>query len=534
MISVLETHLFGLGGTGTAFLRNGWARPEPGFVWSLGHESTLVLPSVPAGDGIRLELTLAPFISPPALSHQHGRCTVDGRETISGRVGGRVTWGMTLPKRTADGAVEVTLHREPRGPGAARLLPGESRDLGFKLIELKIVRAPRLELPAAKRPLSEWRFGWNAETEGCLQDGWGAPEDGYVWALGRTSRLRLPLDRKQRQRPGLLLLDMRPFWNGIDPARQRIAVGADGRLLRYLDLRKRAVVAIPVEPDASADGITVHFDHLDAASQPQTPVHATGLPFAWALASARLVPQLPAARPHMLPPLVFEHTPSSPDDPVVASAVRARTGRTLPDVVSCFESLGSGCGLGTLQRRLGKLPIGLLIYAALHQHQLVEGLLAGFADLGRRDRLYWGVRSEVDTTWRMIDQIFGMSMSTPYPRSLPQPERGLVQASTSLPWLASKLMADMATAGKIFTIRFDGIPDEAAALAVLAAMRRFGNSCLLWLVEDGTGAPGSVERLASGLFRGHLNPEPPPPDVDANDMVLISILANTVALIGAP
>jgi hypothetical protein len=106
----------------------------------------------------------------------------------------------------------------------------------------------------------------------------------------------------------------------------------------------------------------------------------------------------------------------------------------------------------------------------------------------------------------MMDTVFNLSLATPYLRNVPPPENGFAQASVSLPWLAEKLMADIANGEKIFVARPREAQQDAAGLAVLAALRRFGDVQLLWVVEDGSG-PRRFGRSPS--LRAHQGPQGP-------------------------
>jgi len=68
---------FGTGAGANAYLGNGWANPEPGFVWGVGHESELTLP---IGGAALLDLEILPHLAKATLPFQDLTVVVDGQE----------------------------------------------------------------------------------------------------------------------------------------------------------------------------------------------------------------------------------------------------------------------------------------------------------------------------------------------------------------------------------------------------------------------------------------------------------------------
>ncbi len=61
---------FGLNGNAEDWQGDGWSVPEDGGTWSSGAQGSLILPLPKDTDTYRLEITLAPFLAPPALTAQ--------------------------------------------------------------------------------------------------------------------------------------------------------------------------------------------------------------------------------------------------------------------------------------------------------------------------------------------------------------------------------------------------------------------------------------------------------------------------------
>src|SRR5262249_41369779 len=58
---------FGHGKTGTAFLCDGWSKPEQTWVWSCAREATVRLPAIRGTGGYRLRIVLTPLIDTELL-----------------------------------------------------------------------------------------------------------------------------------------------------------------------------------------------------------------------------------------------------------------------------------------------------------------------------------------------------------------------------------------------------------------------------------------------------------------------------------
>ena len=513
MIRIVASHEFGEGTPGNALLGEGWNKPSADGVWTNGAASTLSIQA----DGGRGDLVLE-FVLDPQLEWPHIRpCTVCvsaaqcdlGARTFSGPL----TWQVAVPaaastKGAADLAITITTGIE-NGPGV-------------RLSRLNVLRVLDAKPPPPVRPARAFTFGWNAPDNHLLTEGWGQPEDGYVWAIGGRSTLRIPVDGGGGR--ALALIDMRPFQHEKAPPQQRVDVTVPGCPLQQIILADRLTVAVPLIHQPGATEITLHFDNHDADFPTEDPLYHFGKPFAWAIASLRIVPAIPGTTPGYRPPL-----PGNIADGSLPATVQLLTGMTADILASGFEALGNGCELGNLQISLGQDRAGLLRYCAIRQRELVEGLFTGFAGVFRPDRMHWAVRREQDDTWRLIEATYGVSAATPYKRDIPPPEDGLQAASVRNPWLAGKLMQDIAEAEKIFVVRISEPVDEAGIMAVLATLRHYGNAMVLWLVTDGSLPPGSVERLPCGLLRGHL--ESPASGREISPESMLSALANAWVLL---
>jgi hypothetical protein len=510
MITLVADHRFGLGQRGNDMLEQGWAPPEDGFVWAVGRECTLVLPPAEGPGRLVLELTVEPFRWPPELRHQRLRVTVNGEVVGDRRLGGKLAWWLEVPAAAAAGPLRVNLHQPNVTPPAAVGAGRDDRPLGFRLSAAKLLRVR--SAPAPPLGVTELQFGWNETTEGWLEEGFGDPEGGFVWALGKRSVLRLPLDGSGQ--PVLAVLDMRPFLDPPHVERQRLVVGQDGRLLTYLDLHLRAASALRLTPRKGQRSVVLQFDHLDAEAGGVRLRHDSSRPFAFGLYTVRLFPAPP---PHV--PSARERIDGRLADGSLAARVRALTGLELAELAGRFECIGNACNLGLLQQQLGSDQPGLLRFAGWWQPELVTSLLHGFVGLGRPDALHFALLHGLETNWRMIDEVYSLQIPTPYSPFAPPPDNAKARAGRIYPRLAAKLLEDAAEGSKIFAFRAERLT-EAGAVALRAALGALGDVTILWLMDGSEEQRGGTERIGHRLLRGYATANLDEPEQ------LVSVLAN--------
>jgi hypothetical protein len=494
---------------GAALPASAWTPPGAKGCWSKQRVCPVELP-VPTGAGdLLLEIELDSQSQHAVVRHRRIAVDMDGTRIAERRVGGRLVWTLTAGHAGAVVRLQFTdLDYTPASPR------------GIRLARIKVLRNTHAPLPAPLRPMRDIRFSWNDTTEAMLGEGWGSPEDTYVWAVGPLSVLHVTVPDDGA--PLLAVLDIYPYIRGATQ-RQRVVVAADGDIAVSLELTIRVSVAIELRPAPGQTSVRLSFRNLDADFETTDPHFHFGKPFAWFLSSLRLMPALPRYLPGQRPRL-----PGTLADGSMQRMAELLTGLPAAELVARFEGLGNGCELGLLQQSLGQDRSGLLRFAAVRQRELVEGLLHGFQGVARADRLEWTVRRAEDDTWRLIEKTYELSSASPHPRNRPAPDFRL--ESRRLPRLADKLMEDVAAGDKIFVLRISPEPaTEPVALAVLAALRHFGEADMVWLVTDGAMPPGCAERLACGLVRGHL--ESPLTGLPVSGDAMMSALANSLVLL---
>jgi hypothetical protein len=506
LIEIAANLRFGKGENGIPWLRRGWSKPEEGYVWSVGPQSTVTVPLVPAAGRVLLELTLQPFVHPPALPARRLDVVVNGTVLAEKTLGWRCTLRLEIPQalRGKPGLLIELRHPEMGSPADFRV-GDDGRKLGFQLHKLTVLHSgPRDELPLPAGPARQeacYRFGGNETTDAMLLEGWGAPETDYVWSVGRRSTLRLNLASSGPART--MLLDVQPFIQPPEVPRQRIAIGVDDQLLGFVAAEARTCVAFALpRPRPGADSVVVSFDNIDAAAPREVGLYADGRPFAFMLCRLRVVAGAPKAAPS--PGIRQAGLPGLLDDGTLAATVQLATGRTAAEIAAGFESLGSSYEMSLLQRRLGNEPNGLLRFSGIATPLLVEGILDGFPGLGRPDTINVQIHDDEGAAYWVTDDAYALRFQTSI-SSHDMDEAGVKRRlARGLPFLVRKFFEDITIAEKIFVFPRREATTQPEAEAVLAALSVWGDVTMLWVQQDALLA-GGVERLGPRLLRGFVD-----------------------------
>ncbi len=145
---------FGQDGNDQNHLGVGWSGPQPGFRWSVGPESEFWLENPGDGSDWGLELTLNPYVHPPALPEQ--RLTVLVRGNVVGRAafGDQRTLLLRIPAAffTSPGPVRLTfVHPDATAPTRFGH-PDDTRPLAFCCRGLRLARLLAAAAPAHLLP----------------------------------------------------------------------------------------------------------------------------------------------------------------------------------------------------------------------------------------------------------------------------------------------------------------------------------------------------------------------------------------------
>jgi tetratricopeptide (TPR) repeat protein len=166
-----------------------------------------------------------------------------------------------------------------------------------------------------------------------------------------------------------------------------------------------------------------------------------------------------------------------------------------------FESMGSSCEFGHVQRRNGAEPLGWLRWTRTSLAALTEVIENGVSGFGDPEN------TEIFTPddYRATDPRFDLSMRTFTKGDHAAHDRIFEEHCRRMKLLIGKLRDDLRVGEKIFLNKSAVAGPLDDVLSLHAAMRRHGPSVLFHIRPAEPDHPsGSVRAIAPGLFVGHL------------------------------
>jgi hypothetical protein len=314
--------------------------------------------------------------------------------------------------------------------------------------------------------------------------GWRLPEQGFTWTSGSESCLLFP---KYDAPFGMFVeLDASPQMPPGSPERQRLSVSANGTQLGAATICKRLLATFYVPPlDHTASALILTIGHTwcdaqitDAAS-----------------------PALSCIRLRMIVldnPMPARSTRCSHVAVAEPATGTSLTSMALPELTSRFESLGTSCEVGFVQRRSGAEPLGLLRFAAIPLPRLLDAIDAEFAGLDQPNNL----KPEGTRGWDIRDGIYQIFYHTGRRCEDVSADSLRHGEARRLRFLIRKFMASLAHPEKIFVWWQYNRVNEAEILPLFLALRRRGPVTMLWVEKDEPA--GLVEEIWPGLLRARI------------------------------
>jgi hypothetical protein len=342
-------------------------------------------------------------------------------------------------------------------------------------------------------------FPGRAESAGVILEGWAPPEVTHRWTVGGESRCRLPVASLGPD--CVLVVDIKPYCDDDCPT-QTIMLAIDDRLIGTIQISDQRALGFRVPAGiVGEDTHVLGFTHLNSRGpRAKAGLDHHGLPLGAMVMSLRLYR---LAAPHsaakMLPAL--PGTIASGDFAHVATRL---TSLSLPGLASHFECLGHNCEIGIVQRAFGAEPLGLLRFAGVVAHRVVEGLRQGFSGIGNAETTSVFVKNDPEPEFKVYEQTYYLWYSTrrsPHETTL---EAMHAEQCKRFIFLQRKFKEDMELGEKIFAFTRNEVMTEAEALALFCALNLHARNTLLWTLPGDKALAGRVEQIMPGFLLGHL------------------------------
>ncbi len=346
--------------------------------------------------------------------------------------------------------------------------------------------------------LADIDFGQRGGSAGLILGGWGAQEDGHRWSVGAQSSVRLPVPALDAD--CVVAVDIIPWCDAASLPFQTVMLAIDDRLVATFEIGDHRVLAFPIPAGVGVrpDPI-LSFTHLNvAAPRSAASLAHCGAPLGLMVTSIRVF-----RLPPCLPTVTRPRLPGALSDGTLQRAAQDLTGLSTAQLASVSESLGHNCEFGLVQRALGAEPLGLLRFANLVTHKLVDGLMARFEGVGQPATTTIYVSEPPAPEYKVHEQLYYLWYGI---GQRPDSTKEAVQREQCrrLVFLQRKFVEDLRAGERLFVLTRAEPLTEPEALAVFCALQVEGPNTLLWTTHGDFGRTGEVDRLRPGFLQGHL------------------------------
>ena len=371
--------------------------------------------------------------------------------------------------------------------------------------------------------LAEIDFGRHGRSQDDILGGWAEQESGHRWSVGQQSSVRLPVPPLGPD--CVVVVDINPWTDARHLPTQTVMLSIDDRLIATFQIGDHRVLAFAIPPHAGTKVEPIlTFAHLSSRGErPPTGLDHVGRPLGLMVTSIRVF-RLPASGN----PLSRPGLHGTIADGGLPTNVRKLTGLSPAQLAFNAESLGHNCEFGLVQRYFEAEPLGLLRFASVVTHKLVDGLMARFDGVGAPETTRIYVSDPPQSEYRVHEQLYYSWYNLgKTPSQITQAAMHREQCRR-LSFLQRKFVEDVRASEKMFVLTRPEVLTEAEALSVFCALQVEAPNTLLWTVHGDVARAGQVDRLRPGFLRGHLGA------VDdrqyASMEAWLSVLANAHAL----
>jgi tetratricopeptide (TPR) repeat protein len=373
----------------------------------------------------------------------------------------------------AAAAVRIALAINPTDPHAIARLTAIERQIAEA--------APVLSEPLLAEPGPELDLSWKSPLLR-LSDGFKPPEPMLVW--GEGGRVVLQYEGATQTIEQALVIEAGPQAGTsvrISVTINDFAIGED-----VFGDRARLTFRIPAH--ILSEGCRICLDY--------TP-ESTAVAF-FTILLHDIDPAMDLENPRTQAGLLL-NSPLEAD--AAAAAYKEVTGFDARTLMLNFESLGSDCEFGLVQRECGAEPLGLLRFSTVPLLPLVTGLDTDFEGVDDRSALdfeidpsdeYIALQRRYKLRYHTFQYQADITRDAMYDRELKK-----------LSFLRRKFLEQLTSGGKIFVYKSWDRCQLPQIETLYRSIRAHGSNALLWVTQAGDGdTPGSVREVYQGLYLG--------------------------------
>lgn len=366
--------------------------------------------------------------------------------------------------------------------------------------------------------VAELSFGKTGNAAGSAIRGFSFPEDGFTWSL--DSEAALLVDLGPGPAPTMIELDVAPLIVGADHPRQRLTLRINGAKVAADSVERAGILGYWLPKNiVMTSPCLVEFILPDAARPKDFGLSADERRLGFMFHRLRFLraPREPPVEARRLPPLWDRAAAPEPRGALEEIVTRA-CGLTPRDLMFAFESLGSNCEFGVLQRTFEAEPLSLLRFAGISLPSLLGGLAADFTGLDDPEQTRLELVGERPREFLFRNETYGMSAHTWRHEDKTDAAAMLDDVLRNMKFYRRKFREDLADGGRLYVFQRSGQLLPAHALPLLTALRRYGDCSLLFVCETPDIPSGTVARLSPNLFRGFIRKLAPEENVPLTDL----------------
>jgi len=249
---------FSINGNGEPYLNSGWGVPQNGFTWTVGKSSNMTLP-VSTTESLMLEATLSPFVVKGKLDRQHINVYANGEKVAQWIAESNGLYKAVIPAHlTSDGLLELRFDLPDATSQTLLGLNSDAAVLGMQMQKLTLNNL-------AYQLGSQIQFGDAGNSTAYLNAGWGAPQKGFTWTVGKSSNMVLPVSMTESL---MLEATLSPFVVKGKLDRQHINVFANGKKVTQWIAESNGLYKAAIPARLISSGLLeLRFDFPDATSQ---------------------------------------------------------------------------------------------------------------------------------------------------------------------------------------------------------------------------------------------------------------------------